>query len=200
MVLEETLPRFDAGTVVLQFSANDFVNNSYELERRSRTNNNGLTRPYLEDDGTIAYRLPRNLAALRNFSNRHLRSVYFLFTRLDRLAARGHSVEEDIVRDGVGYPPFAASVRTTGVLLARLRARAGSACRVFAFSVDETAPFDSEFRRLAAASGVTVVPGVAAAVEAEEKAGVPVRAEDGAHWNAAGHRIAGDFLSRTIPD
>ena len=201
MVLDDVLPRFDPATVVLQFSANDFVNNSYELEKRSRTNNNGMTRPYLGEDGSVTYRLPRALAPLREFSNRYLRSVYFLFTRFDRLAARsGPAIESDIAKGGASHPLYANAVRTTGALLERFRARVGPGRRFFVFSVDETPPFDAEFRRLAAENGISVVPGVAAAVRAAEEAGVQTRAEDGAHWNDAGHRIAADVLSRKILD
>ena len=78
LVLGDALDRFDPAAVVLQFSANDFVNNSYALESRSRINNNGMTRPYLLDDGRIVHRLPRALALLRELANRKVRSLYFL--------------------------------------------------------------------------------------------------------------------------
>ena len=201
LVLGDALDRFDPAAVVLQFSANDFVNNSYALESRSRINNNGMTRPYLLDDGRIVRRLPRALALPRELANRNVRSLYFILSRFDRLTARTEpSIETDIVRDGAGHPLFAEAAGVTGALLRRFHERVGGNRRLFAFCVDETPPFAGEFSRLAAANGFTVVPGVAEAVRAVEAAGIATRAEDHAHWNDEGHRIVGEILSRTIPD
>jgi hypothetical protein len=199
LVLSDALDRMDPAAVVLQFSSNDLVNNSFPLESRSFGNNNGMTRPYLVEDGRIERRLPKPLAPLRDLANRHVWSLYFIFSRLDRLSARfGHAIEDDIARDGTAHPLFADAARITDTLLARFRERVGPRRKLFAFCVDETPPFSGELRRLAAANGFTVVTGVPEGLAAAEAAGIVTLAGDGAHWNDEGHRIAGEVLSRTI--
>lgn len=201
LVLGDALERLDPGSVVLQFSSNDFINNSYALESRSWNNNNGMERPYLEADGRIVRRLPRSLAPLRELANRNVRSLYFILSRFDRIAARTRrSIETDIVLVGTGHPLFADASKTTGVLLGRIRERVGPHRKLFAFCVDDLSPFSEEFRRLAAANGFTVIPGVAEGIAAAEAAGVVMRTEDREHWSDEGHRIAGEILSHTIPD
>jgi lysophospholipase L1-like esterase len=201
LVLSDALDRMDPAAVVLQFSSNDLINNSFLLESRSYGNNNGMTRPYLLEDGRIVRRLPKSFAPLRELANRHVWSLYFILSRLDRLAARfGPSIEADIAREGPGHPLFAEASRLTNTLLARFRERAGPRRALYAFCVDEVFPFSGELRRLAAANGFTVIDGVGDAVAAAEAAGAVTRAEDGAHWNDEGHQIAGELLSHTIRD
>jgi hypothetical protein len=201
LVLGDALKQFDPAVVVLQFSSNDFINNSYALESRSSSNNNGMERPYLLADGRIVRRLPRTLAPLRDLANRYFRSLYFLMSRMDRLTSRTErSVELDIERDGTGSPFFADAAQVTSALLGRIRARVGPQRKLFAFCVDEVSPFGAEFRRLATANGFTIVPGIAEGVTAAEAAGAVAHAGDGMHWNNEGHEIAGELLSHRIPD
>ncbi len=200
MVLNRRLDAIDPDAVVLQFSANDFVNNSFELERRSTRNNNGMTRPYLLPDGRIVRRMPKPFSLLRDFANRHLRSVYFILSRLDRLAASSNaaSIETEIAQVGASHPLFAEASETTARLLRRMRERVGPERALYAFCVDETPPFAAEFRRIASASNLIVIGGVAEAEEEAERRGIVTRAADRSHWNASGHRIAADALSRGI--
>jgi len=51
MVLDQYVDFIDPAIILWQYSGNDIINNSYELERSSYINNNGMRRPYLTETG-----------------------------------------------------------------------------------------------------------------------------------------------------
>jgi len=97
MILEQSMQEIRPDLVILQFCTNDFINNSVELETLSRINNCGLRRPYLNSQGDVFYALPKRSGLLRHFANHYSQCLYFIFSRLDRLAVGG----EDTVERGI---------------------------------------------------------------------------------------------------
>ena len=67
LVVDHYLPIVRPDLVLLQVSYNDFINNSFELERASYYNNNFLLRPYLEGD-RIRRRFPSRLGGAAGYS------------------------------------------------------------------------------------------------------------------------------------
>jgi len=70
MILEKYVDEIRPDILVLQFCSNDFINNDYELELRSRRNNNGMRRPYLTENG-VTYRLPKKFPVIRDLVNKY---------------------------------------------------------------------------------------------------------------------------------
>ncbi len=197
MILDEWLERIRPDLIVIQFCANDFINNSFALERASVVNNNRMRRPYLESDGTIRYAMPARWSGLRHFANRHSRLLYFLISRLDlRRAARRSSqgVEHRIMKEGVDHDGFRRAADATERIFAMIAERAGPAT-VLAFHESRAEPYDREFRRILARTGIAELPGIPEALRRAEAEGRVVRAWDGSHWNPDGHRVVGELLA-----
>lgn len=194
MILDKYLDEIRPDIVVVQFSSNDFINNSYELEIRSSMHNNAMRRPYLAKDG-IVYRLPKRFATIRAFVNKYSRFIYFMISRIDRLRARHtHSVEDTIKEEGMSYPFFRESVGITEQLIHRIRLRIPSATEIYAFSVDDSSPFYDEFKRISRMNEIRFIDGIPQSIRSAEQRGITTRAADKAHWNETGHQIAAGVL------
>jgi hypothetical protein len=196
MVLGDLLDHVRPDGLLLQLCTNDFINNHFRLELRSRYNNNGLLRPYREHNGEIAYRVPKRPMALRKIAARHSRFLYFLFSRVDRIMANteGGSVEDVIARVGESDADYAEAVETTGRLLEEIGRAIGADTPLFAFCVDLAEPSYADLRRLSRQAGFVFIDGVPQIIIEAERAGECTRAADGGHWNERGHRLAASVL------
>ena len=180
------LPR--PAAMLLQMSDNDPINNSLALERRSYVNNNLLPRPYLDGSGAVVIGDPRRL---------HERLV--LGRELTRyvLAGRLPTVETGIE---AGDPePSALYDRErprTGAALRLLRGVIPDAAAV-AFNVGGSGSrIGRDLERLAREAGFAYVDLGRRFRDPAELRGI-VQA-DGAHWNAAGHALAGQILADAL--
>jgi lysophospholipase L1-like esterase len=195
LVIERLIPEIRPSVVLLQVSANDFVNNALTMEQASLTNWNGMTRPYLAGDRIVlAYPgfMPDGL-------RRHSRLAYYAAregARLGALLARwGYLIDGDqeVGRLGLNHQPFREAVDVTDRLLGRLRAAVGTPTLV-AFAADAYPGFREQWRRLLAKHDIPYFEGVPQALADAEARGTRLRLPDGWHWDAAGHRLAGETL------
>ena len=85
MIIDKYIDQIRPDSIVLQFSSNDFINNHYELERRSYINNNCMRRPYMTKEGRIVYLLPKRFALIREIAYKHLYFTHLLISGIDRL-------------------------------------------------------------------------------------------------------------------
>ena len=198
MILDQYLDTIRPDLIVWQYCSNDFVNNSFELERASYANNNRLVRPYLQDDGSIMYALPTpDRLGLRTFWGLRSRVVYALLTRWDSFETARHetdTVETAIERLGFEHPGFRRAVDTTSQIMGMVRQRAGG-LPILAFSCDDGGLYTQAFERISSANGVQFQPDVARAVTRAEAAGESVRTVD-FHWNERGHSLIAAALAR----
>jgi hypothetical protein len=202
MILDKYIGSIQPDILVWQYSGNDFINNSYELELQSLTNNNGLRRPYLTASGQIVYAVPKKgrrhaLAIAAQYS----RLVYFILSRIDRLNAkmnRARSVERRIALEGERYQAFRDSVAVTNELMRRVRSRVSKTTKILAFSSDDEQPYYEKLRSISATNGIEFVDGIPQAVLKAERAGLTTRAEDGSHWSELGHEIVAQVLMKFV--
>jgi hypothetical protein len=199
MILPDILDLVEPDIVVLQLCTNDLYNNHHGLERGSAWSNNGMRRPYWEND-EIVYRLPRPLPKLRLFAAKHSRFLYFLFSRFDRIVAGRPRVgtEHRVAQEGHAFRQFAEAVEVTGALLSMIRSEIPSRVPVFAFSGDGR---DQEFEALRTASleaGLVFLDGVPSALQEAAKGGICTRAADGGHWSPAGHLAVAGVISTEL--
>jgi hypothetical protein len=211
LILDEHIDAIRPHVVLWQFTSNDLINNSEELERASYLNNNGLRRPYLRRDGTIYYANPKPAAAVREFANHYSRLLYLILSRWDIIKARFaqgesrkllESVEISIGKVGGQHAGFQQAIHTTSEIMKRVRQRAGAA-RVVAFVSHCSNEFCDALEAIASSAGIEFIPGVAEVVSAAQEQGRVVLADDGAHWNELGHAlvaqvIADHFRERSI--
>lgn len=195
MILDRYIDRLKPSLIVLQFTSNDFVNNSAGLEFESRVNNNGMVRPYLID-GRIVYLMPQAHPELRTMIFRS-RVGGFVMNRIKRLLAGGPTVEQEIRATGTRRPDFQRSIAVTGELLARIHYRAGQ-IPVVMFSADDAEPFYTAGKQVAVRHGLIFVEEVTRKLRNAEEKGRVIRFEDGEHWNENGHRIIGNALSEFL--
>ena len=187
--------------VLWQFCLNDFVNNSPELETVSTRNNNGMIRPYWVD-GDIVYLLPKGrFAIFREFASSYSRFLAAIIHRFDKLQAvnKNHSVEDDIVRDGFQHPGFLRAIQITDTLMGKVRARTGS-IPILSFSCDGGEPYNKAFKQVSSHHDIIFLEGVGEQIQEQANNGLDLYAEDHAHWNENGHRIAGEFLAKLFRD
>jgi hypothetical protein len=194
MLVDKIIDEIDPGVVVLQFCPNDFINNHFDLEQGSAFNNNGLRRPYFEDN-QIQYKTAASFPAIRAFAASYSEFLYFVIKTLDRLKAPPENSSESLIEEpGVSYPLFRESVEITDQLLGKIRGRISPGTQIYAFSTDHGFPYHDEFKRLSEENGMHFIDGTSQALRAAEGKGITTRAADKAHWNDRGHQIVADVL------
>lgn len=202
LALEDVWPRARPDLVIVQVCSNDFINNDWELERRSHANNNLSARPYWEA-GRVVLRDPAPLLALRRglaersalavWVNRRWRNLGLMLERR-RLVG---STEQRVGAEGRRFPPFDRAVRTTEELVGQIADRAAGRPLVLV-PADAFPPYYDEWRALAERRALPLVTQVLDRLAEAERSGVAVRLGDRAHWNAEGHRLAGLELARWV--
>lgn len=186
--------------VLWQYSTNDFINNSPELETASRINNNGMVRPYWVGH-QINYILPKqDIIDLRLFAIQYCRICYVVLSRFDRLAAAKpkQTVETETSIGGSAHTAFRRSVAVTSEIMGMITRRAGSV-PVVGFIVGVGKPYGPEYeeglKEISRRHNIALLDDVERAVLSAEQKGAVVRAADGAHWNELGHSIAGETIA-----
>jgi hypothetical protein len=166
----------------------EFLNNSYALERQSFINNNLLPRPYLEDAGDVTIRDPRRLHEWFTLGRELTRRV---------LTGRVRPIESAIeAGDPNVLDLYVRELGHTARALRLLREVVPDAA-AFAFNAgDSRGRVGRDLERLAREARFAYVAiGPRFGVEARPRDFVQA---DGVHWNAAGHSIAGDVLAKSL--
>lgn len=202
LALKELRPKLRPDLIIVQLCANDFLNNSWELETQSYMQNALLPRPYLIG-GEMEVLYPRSFPALRVALDSHSRLFHVAFMRgeiyLHGLAMKKRlvSIEDKIVGSKGELPEFRRAVETTGEIFGMLLNEA-KGVPILAFESDEIPPYHPAFAGLAAERGIQLFGGVSSAIMDAEKARRKVRQADNVHWNEEGHAIAGSVLAEEI--
>ena len=209
MVLEDVIDKINPDVVLLQFCSNDFINNSFQLESKSKINNNRLLRPYLGSSGEIFYRNP-------SFENALLSNLFQTSRLFNRLAGRlhmpfGESIEALIARNP-GHPDFRASIAVTQRLLDGVKQTVGNKRKLLVFTADAartriaTLPeayqsyagvAEQALMQILATLQIPYIAGVPDALADMEAKGAVVKASDGAHWNELGHKLVAEELHKS---
>ena len=200
MMLDMHIDTVRPDIVILQLHTNDFINNHYELELKSKRSNNGMRRPYLTVDGHIMYATPKKFSIFRDVVNKHFRFIYFVVNRLDILRARGESVEDRIKVEGISLPVFRESVEITEKLLLMIKTRIPAGTDLYVFCADDERPSFDEMKKILKNNDISFIDGVAEALSEAEQNGVIIRSADGAHWNEEAHRIVAGVLEKYLSD
>jgi hypothetical protein len=187
--------------ILWQYSTNDLINNSPDLETASAFNNSGMTRPYWID-GHISYVLPKkHTKDLRLFALRYCRICYMVLSRLDMLHAATYiwTIETETSIGKPGHSYFLKSLHITDEIMERVRKRTSSV-PIVAFIVGAGKSYGPEYEEglteISLHHDILLLDGVEAAVLSAEEKGVVVRGADGFHWNEVGHRLAGEAIAR----
>ena len=199
LVINRYIDKIRPDLVVLQVCSNDFINNSWDMERKSYIHNNYNMRPYYEN-GKINYRFPRGPAFLRKYVIPHSRLAYLAALRIDRklarLAYKGRlkTVEDDIEAKGLDFNEFKQSVGTTSELMKMIKSRCGKT-PIIAFPVFDDEPYFSRFKAIFKDIDIDFLsdmPKIVWSSEEKEK----IRNND--HWTKKGQAACGEYLTGYI--
>ncbi len=205
MVLEKYVDVVQPDLVVWQFSVNDLVDNSPDMERETGVVQQGMTRPYWRD-GRVQYILPQGGSVrLRRLSLQYCRVCRTITSRWDRVratAARNPRMVEARIAPGQDlHEIFLESVQTTGEVMAEARRVVGGApiaALIVGGDRESGVASRQALAEVARLQGLTVLTEVHEALLSVEDSGSVVRQADGAHWNEPGHRIIGEALAEAI--
>lgn len=198
LVIDKFYDEIKPDLIVLQVCSNDFINNSYQIEKGSYTTNNLLVRPYWIN-GEIKYYYPRFLGEYRIGMTHISRLAYMVFNSVDiilaDLAAKGKIVSAETIMSekGMEYKPFVESKEAMTVMVKKMRERANGVPIVAAAT--NTSPFYTEhFQDVFKAADIPFTIKPAAAVERAEAAGANFSLGKRGHWNSQGNQIFGQAL------
>lgn len=203
ILLERSYRAIRPDVVILQFCANDFENNSVELEARTANRSQRFNRPYYINNGRI---FPGQYASFYRLLIDRSRA----FSLLDRSWS---VVEQQYFKPTVMSDVFDTAERITVDLFKQIRATAKEAQAVATFNCfsevsdqlgSDVTPGSKDvgltkrWERSARAVGFETWPEIARSVDDSESEGAVVRMADGAHWNRLGHEIAGNALAKRL--
>ena len=190
LILDEWVDSIQPHVVVWQFTGNDLINNSWVLESGDPLSNR-MARPYYEE-GEFVVRFPS-----RSWWVRHSIAARWLASRLGLFRNEALDQTPIILRldEMEAYPQ---AVEATDAIMALVRARTGQ-IPIAAFSAEHFDWLGDTFAQISDRNGIRWVPGIIEALDESMRQGVAVdgRPRD-AHWNANGHRIAGEILRDTL--
>ena len=200
LVLDEWLDQIQPDVIVWQLCWNDFIGNSLELTRGSAKNQCHTPQPFLAVDGSIEYRNPgdgRFSRLIHAIPSRFLHSIAYRLDNRKGFPATGNTIENIIETKGGAFGPFQQAVKTTDLLLKKVQIRCNT-IPLLAFNVSAKPPYADAFRNICAKHGITLLEEIPNAIQQADAKGTVVFAEDGGHWNPAGHRICGEILAQTL--
>ena len=202
LAIDRHIDEIKPDLLLLQVCSNDFINNSWALEKKSFRNNNYRVRPYLEND-EIVYRHPRGDSFVRHTLMPYSYGIYFILSRTDRFLAKQaqqggiQTVELDIEAQGLQLPEFRQARDTTQALIRKIKQRAGTV-PVYAFPVIGNEPYLTQFKEIFSEEDIpffSEVPRIAWDAELATRSR-PVL--ETSHWTEVGHLHAGRYLAKQL--
>jgi hypothetical protein len=204
ILLERSYRAIRPDVIVLQFCANDFENNSVELEARTANRSQRFARPYYANGRRMflqgyasLYRLLIDRSRAFSFVDRQLSVLeqqYFKPTVTLDVFDRAEAITLDLLKqikatakETHRFATFNCFSEATDQLGSGVKIAAGS-----------NAALTKRWERVARAAGFETWPEIARTVDDAESHGAVVRMSDRAHWNRLGHEIAGKVLAERL--
>jgi lysophospholipase L1-like esterase len=190
MLLKKYIAAIKPDLVVVQFTSNDFVNNSEALEFRS-AQNNGTIRPYMSLSGELTYALPQKWPELRHFANKYSRFLYFILVTADKAFRK-----KELTFSETDY-------QQSYKITQRIYQQISDVCKeneakVASFIVDPSQPEGKLYNQLMKELNIEVLADIPTLIQQTEQKGICCKAADGGHWNNKGHIVCGKALAQAI--
>ena len=203
MFLSSVLEEIKPDLILLQLCLNDFLNNSYELERRSYINNNYMLRPYLRGGGEVFYSLPLDwkLSGVMRRFMLHSAFLSAVLLRSGRLLSKYYaddSVEYEIERSAYTSDFLSREIAITAEIFSMIERRMPEGVELFTFSASAKEPYFSVFKEISFDHSFEFIDSVPLALQTAKSRGEVIYAEDGCHWNERGHEIVGSALLKYL--
>ena len=189
-ILDEWVDRIKPDLVVLEVCNNDFLDNSYELEKASAYNI-GERRPYLDSLGNIFYARPINFWQIWQ---KEILVFKWLDVKWNALKGKisgeeWQPAEYYCSNLKMQYQPLVRSAEITEKIIVKMKARLPEGTSFLAFSADCFDPHMAIFRNIFAAQNIPFAEEPARLCVYSELDGKTPYAQDGYHWNERGHQL-----------
>ena len=195
LVLDDYIDEVNPKFIIWQFCDNDYVNNTYALDRRIYPLNPIRFRPYLENN-KVVYRMAAPFSWLRQHSfiaesllisyeryQRYLRNEYQQRVGFLRSRLKEEKPELEILRE--------ESFQITLRIMSNVRERAG-AIPIYMFNA--CGPITNKEEKICRENSIICIYGVHEYVDDHAKKGHQVTVVNDGHWNKKGNQLAGEKL------
>jgi hypothetical protein len=197
MIMNRYLETIEPDIIIIQFSSNDFIDNSYELDRQSIASLHATSRPYLIDENQILKLNPRSYPFIwetaRQYSRLAYRLLLFFIRTRELLGLNSPSVESEIAANGADHSGFKKSMLTTDKVVSFMRKRDLKG-KIFAFCADNKQPYYESLRKICKDNNISFIDGVPQVIRKAEEKGLQTRTYDRIHWNEIGHKICAEVI------
>ena len=190
MIIDKFIDKIKPQIIILQLCFNDFFENYIQLDF-----NRSLTRPYVDLQGQIFYKSWPPIISLLIEQSLFARYTLGTIVRMPDSTV----LRKEIESSGGNDERFRRASIITKIIIDKIRKRA-SDTTVLAFNVNETQPYNSEFKKIVLSENIKYIDGISEAVKAYEQNGFIVRASDHDHWNELGHKIVADKIYDYLVD
>lgn len=192
LVLDDYIDLIDPDVIIWQFCGNDYVNNAYQLDRKTFPYNNHVVRPYLENN-KIVYRLPLLFPELRKHS---VIIDYSLRNLEDELPVNKEYMRYWFWRKKLFFSPeeIEQSFLVTLDIMSMVKARAGER-PVFLF---EPEILDKNELLICEKTGIICLADFSRHMADIENKGYYIHMVTEHHWNEIGQQYAGEYLSKIL--
>lgn len=188
MILEKHLNEINPDVVMIQYCANDFIDNYWELEEKSAYRV-GLTRPYFSDTGKAIYKNP--VSSTRKWFQWSAFYQLLDYTLGSRIRQKEGTSEFHIGNQGKDYLPFAKSIDLTKNIIQKMKEMVGPDRQFYIMAADGFFPQLQEFRAICKDLDIWLMEsGVHRMNEAKDR-NETFHSSDGYHWNEYGHELVG---------
>jgi lysophospholipase L1-like esterase len=189
LILEKYIDEIDPDVVMIQYCANDFIDNYWELEENSAYRV-GLNRPYYsENSDEIIYKNPT--PKTRKWLEWSAFYQLLDYTIGTRIREKKGTAEFHIGQKGKAYPPFQTSIEMTKKIIQKMRGIIGENRQFYIMAADGFYPQLEEFRAICKDLDIWLMEsGVHRMNEAKDR-GEVFHSSDGYHWNEYGHQLVG---------
>jgi hypothetical protein len=207
MILDKYYDLIKPDLVVWQYSMDDFINNTPELDAHD---NRGTSRPYWMDGKIVHISPTRDRGELQLFALGQplfalgeCRFCQAVITRLGELAVgRRPSAETETSKNEFAHSAFLKSIEITDAITEMVAKRVHAA-PIFAFVTGTNdSSLGSQYEQALAVicrqHNIVLLAQIDHVVVTAEKNGAAVRVDDQQHWNELGHSIVGEALANSL--
>ncbi|RMG78505.1 MAG: SGNH/GDSL hydrolase family protein, partial [Bacteroidetes bacterium] len=190
MILEKYLDEINPDVIMLQFCANDFIDNFWELEARSEYKV-GLRRPYLKDTTGFERIYVNPVPSAKRWLGWSAFYQLLDYTIGARLRQRAGTTEYLIGSRGQAYPPYRASIARTRLILSKMKALAGPDRPFYVLAADGFYPQLEDLRAICKSLDIWLMESGVHRMNEARDSGRVFHSSDGYHWNEYGHELMG---------
>ncbi|MCR9289802.1 MAG: SGNH/GDSL hydrolase family protein [Bacteroidetes bacterium] len=192
MILEKHIKKINPDVVMLQYCANDFIDNYWELEENSAYRV-GLTRPYFsENNAAVIYKNPTS--STRKWFQWSAFYQLLDYTLGNQIRQKKGTSEFHIGNQGKDYLPFKKSIDMTQKILQRMKETVGNDRQFYIMAADGFFPQLQEFRTICKELDIWLMESGVHRMNEARDSGKVFHSSDGYHWNEYGHELIGQAV------